>query len=173
MTRKEYKEILKYELYKYANGRLTPLNRLRIKYFQPNLNCVFLARKMWYLYSQGGILRLLSKFIYLKIIHKYGCVIFPSAQIGKGFHITHPVGIVIGQCKAGEDFMVFQNCSIGSKRTGNGEPVIGNNVRLGSNSVLIGHISVADNVVIGAHSLVVKDISEPGVYAGNPLKKIE
>ena len=54
MTRKEYKEILNYELYKHAHTELTLLHKIRIRYFQPNTNCVLLARKMWYFYSRGG-----------------------------------------------------------------------------------------------------------------------
>ena len=54
MTRKEYKEILNYELYKYAHVKLSLLQKLRIRYFQPNTNCILLARKMWYFYSRGG-----------------------------------------------------------------------------------------------------------------------
>ena len=52
MTRKEYKEILDYELY--GNNQLPYIKKFRIKYFQPNTNCTYLARKMWYLYSRGG-----------------------------------------------------------------------------------------------------------------------
>ncbi|NII24087.1 N-acetyltransferase [Pseudoflavitalea sp. X16] len=52
--------------------------------------------------------------------------------------------------------------------------VIGNNVSLGSNATIL-PISICDNVVIGAGAVVTKDITEPGIYAGNPaalLRKI-
>lgn len=172
MKCKEYKDILKYELYQ--NRKLSLFSRVRIKFFQPNTNCIFLSRKMWYLYSKTNkIAKLRAKLIYLKILRKFGCCIFPSAKVGKGFHITHPCGIVLGNCTVGENFMLYQNCSIGSKKAGEGYPTIGNNVELCSNSVLIGNINVCDNVVIGAHSLVIKSILEPGTYAGNPIKKIK
>ena len=48
---------------------------------------------------------------------------------------------------------------------------IGNNVSIGSNSTIL-PVSIADNVVIGAGSVVTKNIPLPGVYAGNPCKKI-
>ena len=44
---------------------------------------------------------------------------------------------------------------------------IGNNVCIGSNSTIL-PVNIADNVVIGAGSVVTKDITEPGIYAGNP-----
>jgi len=48
---------------------------------------------------------------------------------------------------------------------------IGNNVSIGSNVTLL-PVIVCDNVVIGAGSVVTKDILEPGVYAGNPARKL-
>ena len=48
---------------------------------------------------------------------------------------------------------------------------IGNHVSIGSNATLL-PVCVCDHVVIGAGAVVTKDISEPGVYAGNPAKKI-
>ena len=46
---------------------------------------------------------------------------------------------------------------------------IGNHVSIGSNSTLL-PVTICDNVVIGAGSVVTKDISAPGIYAGNPAK---
>ena len=49
--------------------------------------------------------------------------------------------------------------------------LIGNNVSLGSNATIL-PVSICDNVVIGAGSVVTKSIDVPGIYAGNPAKKI-
>ena len=120
-----------------------------------------------------------AKLIYLKILKKYGCVIFPNAIVGKGFHICHSVGIVIGTCTIGENFMIYQGCTVGSgmeklnSKSGSSYPIVGNNVRLCANSSIIGGVCITDNVVIGAHSLVIKDIEECGVYIGVPVKKLK
>lgn len=50
--------------------------------------------------------------------------------------------------------------------------VIGNNVSIGSNATIL-PVHICDNVVIGAGAVVTKNISEPGVYAGNPARKIK
>jgi acetyltransferase-like isoleucine patch superfamily enzyme len=50
--------------------------------------------------------------------------------------------------------------------------IIGNNVSIGSNATIL-PVSICDNVVIGAGSVVTKNIDMPGVYAGNPARKIE
>lgn len=48
---------------------------------------------------------------------------------------------------------------------------IGNHVSIGSNATIL-PVHICDQVVIGAGAVVTKDIIEPGVYAGNPAKKI-
>ncbi len=48
--------------------------------------------------------------------------------------------------------------------------IIGNYVSIGSNATIL-PVSICDHVVIGAGAVVTKDITEPGVYAGNPAKK--
>ncbi|PAF49576.1 UDP-3-O-(3-hydroxymyristoyl)glucosamine N-acyltransferase [Helicobacter sp. 12S02232-10] len=49
--------------------------------------------------------------------------------------------------------------------------LIGNNVSIGSNATIL-PVKICDNVVIGAGSVVTKDITESGIYAGNPAKKL-
>ncbi|PKL39444.1 MAG: UDP-3-O-(3-hydroxymyristoyl)glucosamine N-acyltransferase [Candidatus Riflebacteria bacterium HGW-Riflebacteria-1] len=49
--------------------------------------------------------------------------------------------------------------------------LIGNNVSIGSNATIL-PVEICDNVVIGAGSVVTRSITEPGVYAGNPAKKL-
>ena len=49
---------------------------------------------------------------------------------------------------------------------------IGNHVSIGSNATIL-PIEICDHVVIGAGSVVTKNISEPGIYAGNPARKIK
>ena len=48
---------------------------------------------------------------------------------------------------------------------------IGHHVSIGSNATIL-PVSVCDHVVIGAGSVVTKDISKPGIYAGNPARFI-
>lgn len=48
---------------------------------------------------------------------------------------------------------------------------IGNHVSVGSNATIL-PISICDHAVIGAGAVVTKDITTPGVYAGNPARKL-
>ena len=48
---------------------------------------------------------------------------------------------------------------------------IGSHVSIGSNSTIL-PITICDNVVVGAGSVVTKNITESGVYFGNPARKV-
>lgn len=48
---------------------------------------------------------------------------------------------------------------------------IGNRVSIGSNATIL-PVTICDDVVIGAGSVVTKDIVTPGIYVGNPAKKV-
>jgi acetyltransferase-like isoleucine patch superfamily enzyme len=46
---------------------------------------------------------------------------------------------------------------------------VGARVSIGSNATIL-PVSICDDVVIGAGSVVTRDISQPGIYAGNPAR---
>jgi acetyltransferase-like isoleucine patch superfamily enzyme len=46
---------------------------------------------------------------------------------------------------------------------------VGNRVSIGTNATIL-PVRICDRVVIGAGSVVTKDITVPGVYAGNPAR---
>ena len=50
---------------------------------------------------------------------------------------------------------------------------IGYGAVIGSVSSLVAGLTIGDNVVIAAGSNVYKDILEPGIYGGNPVRKIK
>lgn len=49
--------------------------------------------------------------------------------------------------------------------------VIGNNVSIGTNATIL-PVTICDRVVVGAGAVVTKDITIPGIYAGNPARLI-
>ncbi len=50
--------------------------------------------------------------------------------------------------------------------------IIGNKVSIGSNATIL-PVNITNDVVIGAGAVVTKDITKPGVYAGNPARRIK
>ncbi|QBZ83720.1 dTDP-3-amino-3,6-dideoxy-alpha-D-galactopyranose 3-N-acetyltransferase [Hydrogenovibrio crunogenus] len=49
---------------------------------------------------------------------------------------------------------------------------IGNHVSIGSNATIL-PVEICDHVVIGAGAVVTKNITQSGIYAGNPARKIK
>ena len=50
--------------------------------------------------------------------------------------------------------------------------VIGNRVCIGSNATIL-PVKICDDVIIGAGAVVTKDLTEPGIYAGNPARRLK
>ena len=46
---------------------------------------------------------------------------------------------------------------------------IGNHVSIGTNATIL-PVKICDRVVVGAGAVVTKDITEPGIYVGNPAR---
>lgn len=95
-----------------------------------------------------------------------GTIITTNVQIGE--HV-----IINLNCTIGHDVVIkdFTTLSPGVNVSGNVE--IGECCYIGTNAVIREKIKICDDVTIGAGGVVVKDITEPGVYVGNPVKKIK
>jgi acetyltransferase-like isoleucine patch superfamily enzyme len=126
-------------------------------------------------------------------VNIYGCSIGDDVFIGPFVEIQKDVKIgerskiqshaficelvTIGNdCFVGHGVMfVNDTFSIGGPARGNKalwkSTVIGNNVSIGSNATIL-PIEICNDVVIGAGAVVTKNITEPGIYAGNPAKKM-
>jgi len=117
-----------------------------------------------------------------------GCFIGPFVEIQKGVSIGRRTRVqshsfVCEMVTIGEDCFIghgvmFINDTFakGGPARGNRslwEPTkIGNRISIGSNATIM-PVTVCDDVVIGAGSVVTKPINEPGVFAGNPARKLK
>jgi sugar O-acyltransferase (sialic acid O-acetyltransferase NeuD family) len=79
--------------------------------------------------------------------------------LNRGNHIGH-------DCIIGNYFSAMPGSIV------SGNVHIGNMVYLGTNSSIIEKKYLAHNIKIGANSVVIRDIKEPGIYAGSPARKI-
>lgn len=116
-----------------------------------------------------------------------GCFVGPFTEIQKGVRIGSNTRIqshsfICELVEIGRDCFVGHSVVFINDLFQNGGPArkdkskykttkIGNSVSIGSNATIL-PVSIADNTIIGAGSVVTKDISEPGIYAGNPAKLI-
>jgi len=127
-------------------------------------------------------------------VNLYGCVIGDNCFIGPFVEIQKDVRIG-DNCKIQSHAFVCElvtigsNCFIGhgvmfindtfqKRRPAQGDKTlwksttIGSRVSIGSNATIL-PVSICDDVVIGAGAVVTKSITYPGVYAGNPARKMK
>ena len=123
-------------------------------------------------------------------VNLYGCTIGDDSFIGPFVEIQRDV--VIGKrCRIQSHAFICELVTIGDdcfvshgamfindpfttgapagKRELWGATRLGNHVSVGTNATLM-PVNVCDHVVIGAGAVVTKDITKPGIYAGNPAR---
>lgn len=124
-------------------------------------------------------------------VNIYGCTIGEGTFIGPFTEIQKSV-VVGKRCKIqshsfvcelvtiGDDCFIghgvmFINDAFGKDGPARGDKnywkatQIGNRVSIGSNATIL-PVRICDDAVIGAGAVVTKDITTPGVYAGNPAR---
>ena len=88
--------------------------------------------------------------------------IFDMVTIGDNCFIAHGVMFVNDLLKTGKPARGRPDLWTPTR--------VGNNVSIGSNVTIL-PVSICDDVTIGAGAVVTRDITEPGVYKGNPTSK--
>lgn len=89
-----------------------------------------------------------------------------SAKIGK--HCIINTAAIIEHDNIIEDYV-----HISPNATLSGTVSVGEMTHIGSGAVIKNNINICNNCIIGAGAVVVKDIKEPGVYAGVPIKRLK
>lgn len=124
-------------------------------------------------------------------VNLYGCTIGDGAFIGPFVEIQRRVTVgsrtrvqshafICELVTIGDDCFISHGAmfindvfQIGGPAFGKQElwksTTIGNHVSIGTNATIM-PVSICDHVVVGAGSVVTKDITEPGIYAGNPAR---
>lgn len=129
--------------------------------------------------------------IIVKPSNLYGCEIGSKTFIGPFVEVQK--GVVIGKrCKLQSHCFICELVTIGNDcfighgvmfindifsevGPANGKKelwhktFVGNHVSIGSNATIL-PVNICDHTVIGAGAVVTKDITECGIYAGNPAK---
>jgi len=93
-----------------------------------------------------------------------------------GDHINARTGAIISKSVIVEDWVTNH-----TKHVSHGRPNIprvqyvtriGFGSIIGSSSMLLAGVSITSNVIIGGSSVVVKNVKEPGIYVGSPIKRL-
>lgn len=83
--------------------------------------------------------------------------------IGKG-------SMVSSLCVVGANSIIGQNCTITIQAGISGSVRIGDRCWLGIGAKVRDYVNICDDVFVGMGAVVTRDITEPGVYVGNPCR---
>jgi acetyltransferase-like isoleucine patch superfamily enzyme len=83
--------------------------------------------------------------------------------VGKGTMIS-------SLCVVGANTIIGQNCTLTIQSGVSGSARIGNRVWLGIGAKVRDYVSICDDAFVGMGAVVTKDITVPGIYAGNPCR---
>lgn len=183
MNKKEYNEYLETEVYRGIYSPDTPIYkklimRFSTRHFNPSRRAVFLLRKMQYYRSRGGLWWWYAVYLERKIQREFGCYISSTAIIGKGFHLPHPVGVVIGaHVIIEENVSVYQGVTIGGARTGDSKkgnhPQVKSGTTIFAGAKVLGSIILAPDTIVAANAVLIKNTEVNAVYGGVPARRIK
>lgn len=88
-------------------------------------------------------------------------------DLGGGIYVQHGTSTIINAKSVGRNFFVNQNVTVGW-RTDSGNPIIGDNVRIGTGATVLGNITIGDNVKIAAGAHIIKDIPSNSIVVPSP-----
>lgn len=122
---------------------------------------------------------------YARYIHPQHFSLSPTElEIGEG-SLTYPFCQYSRHLKIGKHALIISDCILGhdsvigdfftstARLNMGGGCTIGDRVYIGMSVSIRDKITICDRAVIGMGAVVVQDIVEPGVYVGNPARKIK
>ncbi|KAA0234417.1 MAG: hypothetical protein JJLCMIEE_02676 [Acidimicrobiales bacterium] len=139
----------------------------------PGVLAVGLFRVASALNARGGFFKIFSRLVYLANYILFGTEMAPSARVGPGLVVPHPMGVGIGHgVRMGSRVSVFRFVGIGGSpklgSTGKGGlPVIGDDVWLMDSSAVAGGVTIHNKVIVGAKAAVNRDVP-PGTFVFPP-----
>jgi serine O-acetyltransferase len=102
-----------------------------------------------------------------------GAQISSYADIGKGFLVYHPRGIVVGaKAVIGENCTLVHGNLIGQLYGGGDRAIIGRNFYAATGAKILGRISIGDDVIAGANSVVLRAVPDGVTVSGVPARII-
>jgi len=147
---------------------------LRMIFLVPGFQFVFARRIQDMLYGVPLFGRPLGRIWWWWTCRSFGSELAIAARVGAGLYIPHPVGMVIGLCRIGDNVTIQQNVTIGQVGLGiPGDPQIGDGAYLGAGAVILGDLEIGSGAVIGANSVVRKDVPAGARAVGAPARVLE
>ncbi len=132
----------------------------------------------WRMGVRSKILRAPLTFIY-RFFHKLNQIICGiqldySIPVGRRVHLLHFGGMLLGARSIGNDVVLKQNTTLGSKDEDDvsARPTIEDHVDIGPGAVILGNITIGHHSRVGPNAVVLTDIPPYSVAFGMPARVI-
>lgn len=126
-----------------------------------------------YFWQQGR--EALALYLQSRISKIFSVDIHPAARIGKGIHIDHATGLVIGETAVVEDNVsLFHEVTLGGtgKQSGDRHPKVRKYVLISAGAKILGNVEIGEGAKVAAGSVVLKDVPPHSTVAGVPAKVV-
>ncbi len=170
MERRELKEYLRADLYRYGGAKTTCYFLKALFPPLPGFRYTYILRHAL-VFPKYSIRGLFYRALLQHYSYKYGFQILPNTKIGKGLYIGHRGTVVInGLAELGDNCTLTHLVTVGQANRGErkGCPKIGNRVWIGTGAVVVGKVIIGDNVLIAPNSYVNFDVPSNSIVSGNP-----
>ena len=141
----------------------------------PGTWAVLLFRISGALHRAG--LRPLSRIVYFFNCVLFGADLAPSADIGPGLALPHPVGVAFSPVRIGRRARLMGGVRLGGggydDPSRDGLPTIGDDCYVFDGAKIFGGVSVGDRVVVGTNSVVSRDVPSDVIVVGNPARVVK
>ncbi len=152
--------------WKMSSTRVLARTAIRLPLYPRLRVVIFYRMSAWCWHHQ---LRPLALWLQACAIRAGGTEIHPAADLGPGFAIIHTVGIVVGhEVVAGTNLVLYQGVTLGhtGQGTGQGQPRVGDDVRIGAGAKVLGPVTIGDGAWIGANAVVLADVPAGATVGG-------
>lgn len=95
----------------------------------------------------------------------HGAVLNVGAVLGD-FCIVNSNAVVEHDCRLGDNVHVAPGAVL------SGAVAIGDDCMIGAGSTVLQQVSICPGTLVGTGSVVLRDITSPGVYVGNPVRRL-
>lgn len=141
----------------------------------PGTWAVLLFRLSSLLHASG--LRPLSRLVYFANCVLFGADLAPTASVGPGLALPHPVGVAFSPVHIGRRVRLMGGVRLGGGGyddvTRDGLPTIGDDCYIFDGAKVFGAVTVGDRVVVGTNSVVSRDVPSDVIVLGIPARVVK
>ena len=141
----------------------------------PGTWAVLLFRIAAALHRSG--LRPISRLVYFANCVLFSADLAPSADVGPGLSLPHPVGVAFSEVTIGRRVRLMGGVRLGGggydDQTRDGLPTIGDDCYVFDGAKVFGNVTIGDRVVVGTNSVVSRDVPSDVIVVGNPARVVK